>query len=414
MVESQRVGIEDIHAYVGRARIDIRELFEVRGLNLERFDNLMMRGKSVAFPFEDAVTNAVNAAKPILENLTEAERDQIEVVITATESAVDFGKSLSTYLVDLLGLSRRCRAFEIKQACYAGTAALQMAASYVAANPRPNVKALVVATDVPRAMAKHTYAEPSQSTVGVAMLVGRNPEILELDLGATGCYSYEVMDAYRPTSDTEEGDAQATLFSYLDCLVGSYQSYCNVVEDVDLMNSFDYLLFHTPFVGMVRGAHRKLLRKVLKASREQIADDFERRMLPALHFCQDVGNGYSASLYLALCGLLDAVSLQSPLRVGMFSYGSGCSSEFFSGIVRPEGKQKLQQRNLHRHIHSRKTISIQAYDNLLDRNAEVGFGVKEHVVDTRSIGELYAEVFEGQGWLILDRIDNYHRVYRWS
>lgn len=70
------------------------------------------------------------------------------MVITATESGLDFGKSLSTYIHAHLGLSRRCRLFEVKQACYGGTAALQMAANFVAAQVSPGAKALVIATAI--------------------------------------------------------------------------------------------------------------------------------------------------------------------------------------------------------------------------------------------------------------------------
>lgn len=140
------VGIEAINAYGGQATIDVRTLFAARKLDLSRFENLMMIRKSVGLPCEDSVTNAVNAAKPIIDRLNEVEKNQIELVITATESGLDFGKSLSTYIHDYLGLSRRCRLFEVKQACYGGTAALQMAASFVAANTSPGEKALVIAT----------------------------------------------------------------------------------------------------------------------------------------------------------------------------------------------------------------------------------------------------------------------------
>lgn len=123
------LGIEAVNAYVGGASLDTRTLFEARGLDMRRFGNLMMRQKSVNLPCEDAVTNAVNAAKPLVEALAPHERDRIELVIVGTESGVDFGKPLSTYVHDALGLGRRCRSFETKHACYGGTAALRTAAA---------------------------------------------------------------------------------------------------------------------------------------------------------------------------------------------------------------------------------------------------------------------------------------------
>ena len=61
-----------------------------------------------------AALTRVNAAKPIIDRLTEAEKDRIELLITCSESGIDFGKSLSTYIHDYLGLNRNCRLFELK------------------------------------------------------------------------------------------------------------------------------------------------------------------------------------------------------------------------------------------------------------------------------------------------------------
>src|SRR5690606_4456011 len=101
-------------------------------------------------PYEDPVSFAVNAAQPIIMQLSDAERDRIELLITCSESGIDFGKSLSTYIHHYLHLNRNCRLFELKQACYAGTAGLQMAASFVLSQVSPGAKALVIATDISR------------------------------------------------------------------------------------------------------------------------------------------------------------------------------------------------------------------------------------------------------------------------
>ncbi len=246
------VGIEAINVYAGQTQLDTRLLFEARGLFLERFDNLMMQSKSVCLSCEDPVTYGVNAAKPIIDSLTDAERNQIQLLITATESGLDFGKSLSTYIHDYLGLSRNCRLFEVKQACHAGTAALQMAANFIASHASPGAKALVVATDVLRGTqgGDLAYAEPAAGVGGVGMLVSDNPEILSLDFGVNGYYSYEVMDTCRPSVGVETGDADLSLMSYLDCLENAYEAYTQRVEGVELDKTFDYLAFHTPFGGV--------------------------------------------------------------------------------------------------------------------------------------------------------------------
>lgn len=407
------VGIEALNAYVGQASIDIRTLFHKRGLDMSRFDNLMMDKKSVSLPWEDPVTNGVNAAKPIIDQLSESEKNKIELVITGTESGLDFAKALSTYMHKYLNLSRRCRLFEIKEACYAGTAALQMAAAWIASEER-DVKALVISTDVARAAVKMTYAEPSQGVAAVAMLLGKNPQILELDRGANGYHGYEVMDTFRPEPEIETGDADLSLLSYLDCLEGSFGAYCDKVQGADFLTTFDYFAFHTPFAGMVKGAHRKMMRQFTQATATQVEDDFIRRVLPSLTYCMQIGNAYSASLYLALCGLIDNADFSSNKRVGLYSYGSGCSSEFYSGVMTPQAKEKLKAMRINEALLQRYPLSMEEYEHILDVSMAGFFGFKNRSIDFSDFQQIYTKQFANKQLLILKSIQDYHREYSWS
>ncbi|NEP45232.1 MAG: 3-hydroxy-3-methylglutaryl-ACP synthase, partial [Okeania sp. SIO2H7] len=65
----EQVGIEALNVYGGIAKLDIRMLAQARQLDMTRFDNLMMKEKTVAMPYEDPVSYAVNAAKPIIDGL---------------------------------------------------------------------------------------------------------------------------------------------------------------------------------------------------------------------------------------------------------------------------------------------------------------------------------------------------------
>lgn len=407
------VGIEAINAYGAQTYLDVRTLFQARGLDLERFDNLMMEKKAVGLPCEDPVTNAVNAAKPIIDQLDEAEKNSIELLITGTESGLDFGKSLSTYVHHYLELSRNCRLFETKQACYGGTAALQMAINYVAAQPF-GVKALVIATDAARSSTKNSYAEPSMGIGAVAMLVSRKPDIMTMDLGANGLYSYEVMDTCRPCPDIELGDPDLSLLSYLDCLEGAYEDYTKKVDGVDFQSTFDYMAYHTPFAGMVKGAHRKLMRSVKRLPPAEIEADFQARVEPSLVYCVEVGNIYSATVHLALCSLIDNATIDQPKRLGLFSYGSGCASEFYSGVVTKDSQSKLEQMQIREKLANRYELTMDEYDNLLEKNDEWLFGIQDKVVELDGCEDIYERQFSGKDLLVLDRIEGYHRKYRWS
>lgn len=408
------IGIEAINIYGGSAYIDVKTIFEQRGLDSGRFDNLMMKCKSVGLPCEDPVTNGVNAAKKITDRMTEDEKKSIELVIAATESGLDFGKSISTYMQDYLGIGRNCRSFEIKHACYGGTAALQMAASFLASGASDGAKALVIATDVARAAAKNTYAEPTQAMGAVAILLSATPRVLELDVGANGFYSYEVMDTYRPLPEIETGDPDLSLFSYLDCLQNSYRDYAAKIDAVDFHRTFDYLAFHTPFAGMVKGAHRQMMRKFSDLQADMIERDFETRMSPALRYCVQIGNVYSATVYVALCGLIDSVELNGYGRIGLFSYGSGCSSEFYSGLISSTSQEALRPMEIQRNLDRRYHLRMDEYDDLLDQNMEWMFGVQDKEVDFSKFSRVYDHFMDGQGFLVLKRVKHFHREYDWS
>lgn len=408
------VGIESINAYVGQASLDVRTLFEARDLELKRFDNLMMVNKSVGLPCEDPVSNGVNAAKPIIEQMSPEDKNKIELVITSTESGLDFGKSLSTYIHQYLGLNKECRLFEVKQACYGGTAALQMGANFIASGASPGAKALIISTDAARTQKEMKYFEPSQGVGAVAMLVSDKPDILRLDFGANGYHGYEVMDTCRPKPNLETGNPDLSLLAYIDCLEQCFQNYLKRKKDTDIETSFDYLTFHTPYPGMVKNAHRNLLRVLKKIKPDKIDEDFKRRVEPSLSFSSQVGNIYSASLFLGLCGLLHNADIQGSKRVGMFSYGSGCSSEFYSGVITPLSKEKLSKMRIDESLKNRLKLTMAQYDRLLDLNMKLIFGIENETIDFSGFQDIYDQQFKGKGLLVLKEIKAYHREYVWS
>ncbi|MEO0443725.1 MAG: hydroxymethylglutaryl-CoA synthase [Pseudomonadota bacterium] len=409
------LGIEKISPYVGRLLMGVEELFDERKLDTGRMGNLLMNTKSVNLPIEDPVTNGVNAAMPIIRSLSDAQRSSIELVIVGTESGLDFGKPISTYIADYLQLPKRCRSFEVKHACYGGTAALQMALGFINGCPRKNAKALVIAADSSSVAARNTYWEPSQGAGSVAMLVGNNAEALAVDYGANGYYSYEVMDTLRPRANLEAGDSDLSILSYTTCLEESFKHYSELVEDVDIEKMFRYMVLHTPFAGMVKSAHRRVMLKALKgAPIQKIESDFEHRVEPSIRFCQSVGNIYSAALYLALCSLLENQNFDQPERIGLFSYGSGCASEFYSGVVHPGGANNFKRLGISQMLADRWHLSIPDYEQICDKSVERMSGVQDLKPDTSAYAHIYEAKFEGSDLLVLDQIDNFHRKYKWA
>jgi len=414
------VGIEAMNVFAGTACLDVTKLAQHRGLDMSRFENLLMKQKTVAMPYEDPVTFAVNAAKPLIDALTPQEKDRIEMVITCTESAFDFGKSMSTYCHDLLGLNRNCRLFELKNACYSGVAGLQMAVNFVLSQTSPGGKVLVLATDVSRFMVEEggealsadwSFAEPSGGSGAVAMLVSDRPHVFQIDVGANGYYGYEVMDTCRPSADTDAGDTDLSLLSYLNCCENAYLEYQKRVTGADFGATFDYLSYHTPFGGMVKGAHRNMMRKLVKAKPADIENDFQRRVTPGLIHCQRVGNIMGATAALSLASTIDHGDFVVPQRIGVFSYGSGCCSEFFSGMARQEGQQRLREMKIGERLDKRYELSMEQYDRLLERSREMKFGTRNLQADAEFIPQARAAL--GAPTLFLKQIKEFHREYEW-
>ncbi|HYI08883.1 MAG TPA: hydroxymethylglutaryl-CoA synthase family protein [Thermoanaerobaculia bacterium] len=412
------VGIEAINAFAGNAYINVGNLAVHRKLEPTRFTNLLMKEKTVVLPYEDPITYGVNAARPLIEAMSPEERDRIEMVITCTESAFDFGKSMSTYFHKLLGLNRNCRLFELKNACYSGVAGLQMAVNFVLSETSPGAKVLVIATDITRFLTVEggeglsddwSFFEPSAGAGAVAMLVSDTPTIFQIDVGASGYYGYEVMDTCRPVPDSEAGDADLSLLSYLDCCEGAFNEYKKRVDGADFATTFAYLAMHTPFGGMVKGAHRDMMRKQVRAAPKEIEADFERRVMPGLLYCQRVGNIMGATTLLALLSTIAHGDFDNPQRIGCFSYGSGCCSEFFSGVVTKEGQKRVRALRLEEQFDKRYELSMKEYDRLLSSSNAVKFGTRNVVLDTDFVPE--ARRAQGKETLFLTEIREFQRQY---
>ena len=139
-----RVGIEKIGVYPCSLALSLPALCKARQRDpADICVPMMLEERSLSPVWEDPVTMAVNAANAIL---TDDDRRRIELLIVASESGVDYEKPISTWVQRFAGLSQNCRNFEVKHACYVGTAAPQIAASWLAAGAPEDAKALSVPT----------------------------------------------------------------------------------------------------------------------------------------------------------------------------------------------------------------------------------------------------------------------------
>jgi polyketide biosynthesis 3-hydroxy-3-methylglutaryl-CoA synthase-like enzyme PksG len=164
---------------------------------------------------------------------------------------------------------------------------------------------------------------------------------------------------------------------------------------------------------MVKSAHRRLMRKALGMGPEEIEEDFARRVEPSIRFCQRVGNIYSAALYLALCSLLSHADIGRQ-RIGLFSYGSGCCSELYSGVIGPDAAALVARYDIEGQIDGRRRLAIDEYEVISDLSLQRMAGVEDLDPRLTTYEHILKSHFDGAGLLVLEGIKDYHRTYRWT
>jgi len=147
----------------------------------------------------------------------------------------------------------------------------------------------------------------------------------------------------------------------------------------------------------------------VKANPKEIEADFERRLFPGLIYCQRVGNIMGATTMLSLLSTIDHGDFHTPQRIGCFSYGSGCCSEFFSGIVTNDAHERVRALRIKDQLDKRYELSMEEYDSLLVSNNAVKFGARNVVLDTGFIPQ--ARSAQGNGTLFLTEIKEFQRQY---
>ncbi|MDR1334081.1 MAG: hydroxymethylglutaryl-CoA synthase [Holosporaceae bacterium] len=340
-----KIGIDSIAFSTSKYCLGLNVLAKERGVDCEKYYLGIGQTKMSVFPpNEDIVTIAVDAAQKALAQIED--KDAIDLLIFATESSFDLSKSAGIYVRHFLELRDDCRVFDLKQACYSATAALQLAKSYVYENP--NSKALVIGSDIVKYL-PGTSGEPTQGGAAVAFVVAQNPRILEIE-PYFGVYTVDVMDFWRPACLKEAlFDGKLSAYNYLKSLDICTKRYFQKSGLAD--NNIDHVCFHAPFGKMARKAN---------------GQSFKSRTIgETLVYNSIIGNSCSASLFISFISLMDnfAGSLTGN-RVGFFSYGSGSVAEFFCGIVSENYQKMLTSEKNRIMLEERIDLEIKEYESI--------------------------------------------------
>lgn len=348
-------GIDGISFYAPQYFIDLKTLAAARGVDANKYlTGIGQEKMALPPPDEDIVTMAASAAAPLLSRY---DLDDFDLLLFATESGIDQSKAGGVFVHRLLGLPARCRVVELKQACYGATIALQMARAMV--ETQAAKKVLVIGSDVAR-YELGSPGEPTQGCGAVAMVVARDPRVMALDT-QSGLHTEDVMDFWRPNyRDQALVDGKYSTRVYLNALAQTWKEY-HARTGRTLDNLFR-CCYHLPFTRIAEKAHERLA----KANRKSLdATQIQEQIGDTLRYNTVTGNSYTASLYVALTSLLDTSATDlSGKRIGMFSYGSGCVAEFFSGVIQSGYRDLLFAAEHRALLDGRTELSYRQYEDI--------------------------------------------------
>jgi hydroxymethylglutaryl-CoA synthase len=382
------IGIHDLSVATTQFVLPHTELASHNGTDVGKYHRgIGQRSMSVPSADEDIVTMAASAAAPIV---ARHGTNRLRAVIFATETSIDQAKAAGVYVHSLLGLPSSTRVVELKQACYAATAALQFAIGLVHRDPAHQV--LVIASDA----SKYELDSPGEATQGAAaaaMLVSADPALVRIE-GPSGMFTADVMDFWRPNyRATALVDGQESISAYLQAVEGAWKDYAE--QGGRALGEFSAFCYHQPFTRMAHKAHRHLLRYCGHDTDEgEITDVIDRTTA----YNAVIGNSYTASMYLGLASLLDSTDDLTDQAIGLLSYGSGSVAEFFAGTIVPDYRAHLRAAAHRDAIDRRRPIGYAKYRDLHRQSFPVD-------------GEDYSVPRETDGPYRLAALSGHKRIY---
>ncbi|WP_368645475.1 hydroxymethylglutaryl-CoA synthase [Alkalibacterium putridalgicola] len=373
------IGIDKIGFYTPDQYVDMEKLAEKRGVEPAKYTiGIGQERMAVAPLHEDAVSMAANAALSILD---EEDRKKIDLVLFGTESGVDHSKSGAVWVHHLTDIQENAGSFELKQACYGATAGIKMAMGHIALNPES--KALILGADIAK-YGLNTSGEPTQGAGAVAMVLSSDPRILALD-NDSASLTKDISDFWRPLySDYAFVDGKYSNEAYLSFLKDVWGKYKE--KTARDLKDFEAVCFHLPYTKMAKKALLSLTENAPEEDAERLMGHYQN----SIAYNKQVGNVYTGSLYLSMLSLLEqSEELAEGSRIGLFSYGSGAVGEFFSGVVQPGYKKFLNKEAHESLLDSRQELSIDEYEELLEKSLPKDGSDSETDTDKMKKGKAY-------------------------
>jgi hydroxymethylglutaryl-CoA synthase len=240
------LGISGFSAFFPPYRVSLERWCEWTGNSWDKTRAVIGSAFRVAGAEQSVYTMAANAAlKLILDYGVDPRR--VGYIAVGTESGTDNATSAAVVVRGLVdqalrargmpALARDCEAPEIKQACLGGVYGIKAALRFLALDGEDRV-AIVVAADIAE-YERGSTGEPTQGAGAVAMLLERDPKLLEIDLCRAGsASSYRALDFRKPflrfCGQTPGRDGRPRDFPVFN---GKYSTACYIDEVISALEA---------------------------------------------------------------------------------------------------------------------------------------------------------------------------------
>lgn len=359
-----RAGISAFGVKLPALALPVAELARLRGVEPAKYTLGLGCGRmALCAPGQGVADLATEAARRALAHWR-GDRDSIGLLAVGSESALDMSRPLSAWVAEGLGLGGAIRSYEVKHACYGGTLALRQAAEWVRSGAARGRAALVIAADV-ALYAPGDPGEPTQGGGAVAMIVDAEARIAEVAVDSY-TFSEPAFDFWRPVG--EKYPRVDGKFS-LECYQKAAESCFRQAYGEATPQDFGHLAacaFHVPFPKMVKKAVQHL-GAAFGWNEADTEAFFAAKVEPTLGLNRQVGNAYTASLWLSVADILRGRA--EGQKIAAFSYGSGYGAELFELEAGPAARAAEWSVDLEADLATRRIITAEEYLEL--RSAEI-------------------------------------------
>ena len=434
-------GIEAASFHVPSLYLEIKDLAEKRNIEPAKLEKGLGLHK-MAFPdvHEDAATFAAEALLKLIKDYN-LNPKEISRIYLGTESALDAAKPTATYAMQMVEsvleadfgkrCFKNCDVVDITFACVGAVDALQNCLDFCRANP--GKKAVVVASDY----AKYELESSGEYTQGggaVALLLSDNPQLLEIE-NVYGVATESVFDFFKPRRSALKADLKSAAASmpdnieiftdepvfdgqysnqcYQDRIREAYEHYKDQTGIEKPYKDWRYLIFHLPYAFHGKRVFTELYslenqlpfgtpeEQKTVAKSEDYLNFINRKIEPSQRASSEVGNMYTASVFMALLSAMQ-VSYDNHedlegQKIGFLAYGSGSKAKVFAGKVGQSWRNVVEKWNIFENLKNRTSINFETYEKLHRKQLESsvnlhyqGFGlIRIETENPASVGARY-------------------------